>query len=148
MQRELKNRNSIYKQHKSPKANRNKGLTLTEVVVASALLIIAMVPILKALTSAQVSEKIIERKTRSLMLAQSRLEDIKARTIYNYDSSFTETNTPLDGSYLCTVIDSGSASNLRQITVRVGYDLNNNSALEAQEIHVTLDTLVVRRWQN
>jgi hypothetical protein len=107
-----------------------------------------MVPILKALTSAQVSEKIIERKTRCLILAKSRLDDINARSIYNYDSSFTETNTPLDGSYLCTVIDSGSGSNLRQITVKVGYDLNNNSSLEAQEIHVTLDTLIARRRQN
>jgi len=145
MHGELKIKNLMHSQHKSHKASRNKGLTLTEVVVASALLIIAMVPILKALTSAQVSEKIIERKTRSLILAQSKLEDIKARSIYNYDNSFTETNTPLDDSYLCTVIDSGLDSDLRQITVQVGYDLNNNNTLEAQEIHVTLDTLLARR---
>ena len=148
MHRDLKNKNLIHSHHKSPALSRNKGLTLTEVVVASALLIIAMVPILKALTSAQVSEKIIERKTRSLILAKSKLDDIKARSIYNYNSSFTETNTSLDGSYMCTVIDSGSGSDLRQITVKVGYDIDNDNTLVAQEIHVTLDTLIARRRQN
>lgn len=126
--------------------NRYKGLTLTEVVTASALLLIVMVPILKALTNAQVSAVIVERKTRSLILAQARLENIKARSIYNYGDSFAETNTPVDGSYLCTVSDNGSASDLRQITVEVGYDLDDSGTLEAQEVNVTLSTLIARRW--
>jgi Tfp pilus assembly protein PilV len=131
---------------KSRIVSRYKGLTLTEVVVASALLIIAMVPILKALTSAQVSAVIIEQKTRSLMLAQAKLEDIKARSIYSYNSSFAKTNTSVDGSYLCTVTDSGSASDIRQITVKVGYDLDGSGTLEAQEVDVTLSTLIAKRW--
>lgn len=126
--------------------NRYKGLTLAEVVTASALLVIAMVPILKALTSAQVSAAIIEQKTRSLILTQAKLEDIKARSIYSYSSLFAESNTSVDGAYLCSVTDSGSASDIRQITVEVGYDLNNNSTLEAQEVDVTLTTLIARRW--
>jgi type II secretory pathway pseudopilin PulG len=146
MRRELKIVNLWLSHRKSPVANRYKGLTLTEVVVASALLLIVMVPILKALTSAQVSAVIIERKTRSLMLAQAKLEDVKSRSIYNYDSSFAEANTSVDVSYLCTVSDSGAASDLRQITVEVGYDLDGSTTLEAQEVDVTLSTLVARRW--
>jgi len=57
------------------------GLTLTEVVVASALLILAISPILKALTSAHLNTTTIEHKTRSLTLAQAKLDDIKARSI-------------------------------------------------------------------
>ncbi len=139
-------RKLIIVNRKSKIVNRYKGLTLTEVVVASALLLIAMVPILKALTSAQVSAAIIEQKTRSLMLAQAKLENIKARSIYSYNSSFAETNTSFDGSYLCTVTDSGSASDLRQITVEVGYDLDGSSTLGAQEVDVTLSTRLARRW--
>ncbi|MHC4204517.1 MAG: type IV pilus modification PilV family protein [Planctomycetota bacterium] len=146
MHRELKSTNLWLSYYKSRNTNRYKGLTLTEVVVASALLLIAMVPILKALTSAQVSATIIEQKTCSLMLAQAKLEDIKARSIYSYNSSFAETNTSVDGSYLCTVTDSGSVSDLRQITVEVGHDLDGSSTLEAQEVNVTLSTLVARRW--
>jgi type II secretory pathway pseudopilin PulG len=122
------------------------GFTLTEVVVASALLIIAIVPILKALTSAHVTSTIIERKTRSLTLAQAKLDDIRARSIYNYSSTFTESSTSLDGPYLCSVVDTSGGSNLRTIEVSVGYDLNGNNELEADEVEVTLATLVARRW--
>ena len=126
--------------------NRYKGLTLTEVVMASALLLIVMVPILKALTSAHVSATIIERKTRSLMLAQSKLDDIRARSIYNYIGTFTKPNTPIDGLYLCSVLDISMPPSLRAIRVSVGYDQNGNGALGSNEIQVTLATPLARRW--
>ena len=124
----------------------NMGFTLTEVIVASALLIVAMVPILKALTTAQGMSTIIEHRTRSLILAQAKLDDIKARSIYNYDGTFSETNASLDGSYLGNVVDSPVNSNLREITVMVGYDLNGDSNLSDDEIEVTLATYIARRW--
>ncbi|NQT02347.1 MAG: hypothetical protein HQ580_10005 [Planctomycetes bacterium] len=131
---------------KSSIEHRASGFTLTEVVVASTILIIAIVPILKALTSAHVSTTIIERRTHSLILAQAKLDEIKARSVYHYNDSFAQTNSPLDGSYLCNIDDSSVSTNLRQITVSVGYDLNGNSALDADEIEITLATLVARRW--
>ena len=124
---------------------KSAGLTLTEVVVASTLLIIAIVPILKAMTSAHVSTTIIERKTRSLTLAQAKLDEIKARSIYSYSTSFTENDTSLDGSYLCDVTDD-SGDPLRTITVSVGYDLDDDNTLTTGEIEVTLATLIARRW--
>jgi hypothetical protein len=135
-----------YKQRTTNYEPRASGLTITEVVVASALLVIAIVPILKALTSAHVTAAIIERKTRSLTLAQVKLDDIKARSIYNYGSSFTVNNTSLDGSYLCNVQDTGAGTDLRTITVSVGYDLNGNDSLESGEVEVTLATLLAKRW--
>jgi type II secretory pathway pseudopilin PulG len=126
--------------------NRFTGFTITEVVVASALLIIAIVPILKALTSAHVTNTVIERKTRSLTLAQAKLDEIRARSIYNYSSTFMETSTSLDGPYLCDVKDTSKGTDLREIVISVGYDLNANNVLETDEVDVTLTTLVVRRW--
>jgi len=122
------------------------GFTLTEVIVASTLLILAIVPILKALTAAHISTTIIERRTYSLILAQAKLDEIRARSIYNYGSTFTETNSSLDGSYLGNVEDSSVGSNLRKITVTVGYDLNGDSNLADDEIEVTLATYIARRW--
>lgn len=122
------------------------GFTVTEVVIASALLIIAIVPILKALTSAHVTNTVIERKTRSLTLARAKLDEIRARSIYNYSSTFTETSTPLDGLYLGDVKDTSKGTNLREIVISVGYDLNGNNVLETDEVEVTLTTLVARRW--
>jgi len=126
--------------------SRHAGLTLTEVVIASALLIIAMVPILKGLTSANLGSVIIERKSRSLILAQSKLDEIKARSVYHYSETFAQTGVPLDGAYLCNVADSAISSNLRKITVSVGYDLDGGSTLEPDEIEVTLATCLAKRW--
>ena len=122
------------------------GFTLTEVVIATSLLVIAIIPILKALTSAHVTSAIIERKTNSLTLAQAKLDEIKARSVFDYSSSFAETNSFIEGSYLCNVADSSVNANLRQITVSVGEDLDGDSTLDADEIEITLTTLVARRW--
>ena len=122
------------------------ALTLTEVVVASSLLIFAIVPILKGLTSVHVNSIIIERKTRSLTLAQAKLNEIKARSIYDYVGNFTEVNNPLEGSYLCTVTDGAVSANLRSIDVVVGYDLDGNNILGGSEVQVILETLIARRW--
>ena len=65
-------------------SNRMQGLTITEVVVASGLLIIAIVPMLQALTTANLNAADVERKTRSLILAQAKLDEIKAKSIYHY----------------------------------------------------------------
>jgi len=129
-----------------PTSRRRSGFTITEIVVASALLIVAIVPILKGLTAAHLNTTIIEHKTRSLALARSKLDEIRARSIYSYSSTYAETNTSLDGSYLCNVTDSGSGIDLRTITVSVGYDINGDSALANDEIEVVLTTLVARRW--
>jgi prepilin-type N-terminal cleavage/methylation domain-containing protein len=141
MYRKLKNRNRTFKIRKRP-----AGFTLTEVVVASALLLIAIVPILKALTSAHVVGTIIEHKTHSLTLARAKLDDIRARSIYNYTSTFAETSTSLDGLYLCTVTDSGPSSDLRTVAVSVGYDSNTDNNLDSGETDVTLTTLLAKRW--
>lgn len=129
-----------------PAMRKSGGFTLTEVVIASSILAIAIIPILKALTSANVTSSIIERKTNSLILAQGKLDEIKARSIYDYSSSFAEINSSIEGSYLCNVADSSVNANLRQITVSVGEDLNGNSTLNAGEIEITLSTLVAKRF--
>lgn len=125
---------------------KSEGFTLAEVIIASALLIIAIVPILKALTSAHVTSTIIEHRTRSLTLAQAKLDEIKARSVYDYSSSYMETSTSLDGPYLCDVKDTSKGSDLREIEISVGYDFNDNSTLDGDEIEVTLATLIAKRW--
>jgi hypothetical protein len=122
------------------------GFTLTEVVVASTILIIAIVPILRALTSAHVSTTIIEHRTHSLILAQAKLDEIRARLVYHYSDDFKEKDLSLDGSYLCNVKDLPRGLDLRDIEVEVGYDLDGDDKLDTSEIEVTLVTLVAKRW--
>ena len=161
MRRKLKNLDSGYqmldtrspagckwacKRRISSYENRASGFTLPEVIVATALLVITIVPILKALTSAQVTSSIVERRTLSLILAQGKVDEIKARSIYHYDDSFAETDSSVGGSYLCNVADSAVTADLRQITASVGYDLDGDTVLDAGEIEVALATLLARRY--
>ena len=122
------------------------GFTIMEVVVAASLLIVAIVPILKALTAMHLNSTLIERKTKSLLLAQSKLDDIKARTIYGYASSYDQSDTVLETSYLCNVTDTGSGSDIRTMTVSVGFDTDGDNGLDADEIEVTLTTYIANRW--
>jgi hypothetical protein len=120
------------------------GVTITEVVVASSLLVITIVPILKALSTATLTATKIERKTRCLALAQGKLEEIRARSVYHYDCSFNENSTLLTGSYRCNVSDDRHPS-LRLVAVSVGCDVNQDGNLSSGEVEVTLTTYVARR---
>jgi len=130
-----------------PSARRGRwaGVTLTEVVVASTLLLVAMVPVLRAWTVAQITTGTVERRTRSLQLAQRELERIKARSIYHYDDGFAETSRALEDGFLCTVDDDGDP-NLKSIAVSVGLDHNGDGVLGASEIDVRLSTCLAKRW--
>jgi len=121
------------------------GLTITEAVMASVLLLAAMTTVLKALTNAHFATIGVEHKTVSLTLAQARLDEIRARSIYHYSDSFTESDTALSGSYLCNTTDDG-ADPLRTVTVSVGFDGDGSGTLDSDEIEVTLSTLIARRW--
>lgn len=122
------------------------GFTLTEIVIASVLLIITIVPILEGLTIAQRNIKVIERKTRSLVLAQAKLDEIKAYLIYHYTDTYNQDDLSLDGLYLCDITDTSAGKNLREITISAGYDLDENTQLASDEVLVTLGTLIAKRW--
>jgi Tfp pilus assembly protein PilV len=130
----------------SPVTRNSRGFTIAEVVIASTLLVIAIIPILRALTMAHVSSGIIEKRTHSLILAQAKLDEVKARSVYHYSSTFVETNSSIEGSYLCNVADTSVSANLRKITVSVGEDLNGDSTLDTDEVEITLSTLIAKRW--
>ena len=123
---------------------RQSGVTVVEVVVASSLLLVALVPILKAMTAAQVTSRLVERRTRSVALAQGKLNEIQSSAIYDFSSNHDETDTVLEGLYLCHVSDDEDAT-LKTVSVSVGYDSNENGSLAADEVLVTLTTLIAKR---
>ena len=144
----------VFKNSMSKNANRRSaGFTLTEVVVASSLLIVAMVPILKGLTSVHLTASLVEQRTNSLNYAQTILEDIKARSIYDFTGNYNKNNKEVkdvikgvDESYLYTSTTGAMGPDLRRMTVVTGYDKNDNGNLQAAEVLVTLDTLIAKRW--
>jgi len=127
------------------RARSGRGLTLVEVIIASALLVVAIIPILKGLTTVHSHTVMIERRTMSLVYAQGKLDDIKARSIYLYDSNFAENSYAISGLYLGTVEDDRDP-NLRTISVSVGYDVDDNNSLSSDEVEVSLATYLAKRW--
>jgi type II secretory pathway pseudopilin PulG len=125
---------------------RRKAFTLVEVVVASGLLAVAMVPILRGLTSAHLAAAVIERRTKSLTFAKAEIDEIRARMIYNYGGSYQKSNVSLGGSYLCTVGVTSFGGNAKDISVEVGFDTNGNGNLANSEVLVNLNTLIAKRW--
>jgi len=132
---------------KTLKVKRRSGFTLVEVVVAASLLIVSIVPILKGLTTAHLNTTLIHRKMLSLTYAESKLDEIIAASIYNYSTPFAADGEVVGGSYLCNVRDGDYGSDLRRITVEVGFDNDRNGSLAAGEVEVTLETLIANRWQ-
>jgi len=126
------------------KSYRFAGVTLTEVVVASALLLVAILPLLKALTAAHVMDRAIERKSWSLLLAERELERIRAGCDARYDQSFQASSVVMETGYLCTVFDDAHTQ-LRTITVSVGLDRDGDSVLSSEEVEVSLCTRMARR---
>jgi Tfp pilus assembly protein PilV len=129
---------------------RSAGLTLIEVVAASVLLAVVIVPILKCLTISYITSIKMEHKTRSLIFAQAKLDQIKVHSIYDYTnggSSFTQSNVSLGDSYLCNVTDD-SGDPLKTIVVKVGFDSNGDNSLSNDEVDSSLATLIARRWNN
>ena len=127
---------------------RRKGLSIIEVAMASVLLIVAMVPVLKSLTRANMLSSSVEGKTQALVLAQGKLDSIRASSVYSFGASgsFTASNVVLSGSYLCNVTDTTITANyLKQITVSVGYDNSGNGTLSSSEVLVTLTTYIANR---
>ncbi len=120
-----------------------RGVTLTEVLMASAILLIVIVPILKALTVAQTTGRVVERRTQSVILAQSKLDEIRAKCLQNYDLAYSATSAALGSSYLCTVTDDQDDT-LRRVGVSVGFDADSNGQLSGQETQATLTTYVAR----
>ena len=127
---------------RNPKSKR--GVTLTEVVVASALLLICIAPMLKALTAAQVQDRALERKSWSGLLAQRELECLRARCLRHYEICYRVSSKPVGDGYLCTVADDGHPS-LRTVTVSTGLDQNGDGVLSAGEVEVSLSTRLAKR---
>ena len=121
------------------------GLTLTEVVVASSLLAIAMIPMLKGLTASQMTSTAVERKTQSLILAQGKMEEIRALCVSDYSLSFAESDLSMGGSFYCDVSDIPIGSDLRNITVSVGFDDDGDGKYDAGEADAVLTTKMARR---
>ena len=124
--------------------NRRKGMTFTEVLVATAILAFAMVPILKAMTNAHIYSLRMERKSKSLLFAQNQIEELRARAIADYDSFWSGSDLPMGDGYYCNV-SADTDTELRTVSVTAGFDENQDHHLENGEVLACLRTRIARQ---
>ncbi len=78
-------------------------------------------------------------------MAQARIENITASSVYSYSQNFSESDTSLGDSYLCDVSDSSVTQDLRKIVVTVGFDSDHDNSLDQDEQLISLSTLLAKR---
>jgi len=121
---------------------RCSGLSLLELVLASALLVAAAVPILNAAGRAVAAAQEIEWRTRATFLAQQEMENVLGLAAENFGRDFTRNSADLGEGYRVTVQQSLLEALKKTILVKVGRDENASAILDNGEVLVTLGTIV------
>lgn len=119
------------------------GLTFSEVLISTLILSLAMVPIVQAMGRVHFITARMEKVTRSLILAQNQLEELRARAVSDFSGSWTVSNQPLGGGYLGN-ISAEPDERLRTVSVSVGYDENGNGVLDGSEVSAVLRSRIAR----
>lgn len=122
----------------------SRGMTLTEVLMAMAILAFALTPVLKALTQAHRGGTRLDQKSTSWLLAQSQIEELRARGATDWASSWSAADKPLKDGYRCTITDSGPTGDRRTVRIRAGYDADMDGRLDSSEISADMSFLIAR----
>jgi len=117
------------------------GLTLMEVLVASALLGIALVPAFDMVTRGMVLARDVEVRSRAVFLAEREMETALAAAAQNFGTSLAKQSADLGDGYRATVTETVSGLT-KTVGVQVGFDADGNRTLSSGEVLVTFATVV------
>ena len=118
-----------------------RGLTLIEVLVASALLGLALVPAFDMVARGMVLARDVEVRSRAVFLAEREMETALATATENFSTSLAKQSADLGDGYRATVTESTSGL-LKTVAVQVGFDADRNGALSSGEVLATFATVV------
>ena len=124
---------------------KTKGFTFVEVLASVLLITGAVVPLITFSADGLSTSIEIERKVKSMLLAEAEMEKIKNVLRKSFDTDFTAWSGDLGSDYLADRTSSDVSSTLKVIGVSVGYDVNKNGSLDSSEIMVTLTTQYAER---
>jgi len=143
-----------------------KGFTLIELMLATVIVVISIIPITMMLPRMLTENRIVDRENRAVFLGQKIMEDmkIKALTYFKYDwpsmpppdgpggkipTAFPPPyNIPPYNIFKYSVTyTAGTDPNIKKITVKVWYDANNNNIADTGEEWIQLKTLITNRGE-
>jgi len=120
---------------------RRTGLTLMEVLVASALLGVALVPAFDMVTRGMVLARDVEVRSRAVFLAEREMETALAAAGQDFGASLAKQSADLGDGYRATVTETVSGLT-KTVGVQVGFDADGNRTLSSGEVLVTFATVV------
>ena len=128
------------------------GFTYLELLIAITIMAAGLIPVLNLMTEGMDNADFVERATRSALLAQAKVDEIRNLALgsdpsYGFDVDYTESSSAFpapDDKFRYTVTDS-NRRNIKDISLVVWFDGDMNGDLDDGEAFVNLDTRIARR---
>ena len=127
---------------------RRAGYSLLEVVAASALIAVALVPALAILRDGMALSRDVDNRQLLLTYGVSKLEDQQALTAQSWTNGTDNGDFSSDGHASVrfiavrsdAVVDGGLPDRLMNITVTTYWDADNDDTLDATELQILMTT--------
>jgi len=116
-------------------------MSLVEVLMASVLLLVAAVPITRAILEGATLSREVELRTRATLLAQRLMEAAMASAADNFGADSGSTEQDLGNRFVGKKV-SVVTGLTKTITVQVGWDRDANGQLAAGEVLATFGAVV------
>jgi type II secretory pathway pseudopilin PulG len=141
-----------------------KGFTLIELMLATVIVVISIIPITMMLPRMLTENRMVERENRAVFLGQMKMEEVKTKALTYFNHLYSETGyfisppnfdptgyEPPDEMFYYKVEDDND-SNIKTIKVTVWYDSDNDAATDnapdANEESIQFMTKVSNRGAN
>jgi len=116
-----------------------RAITLMEVLIASALLAVALVPIFQVLTRGMTLARDIQLRTTAAFLAEKEVETALAAAAEDFGVDLEKSSEDLGDGYL-VMIDGVEEGLRKTFSVQVGWDTDGDGTLDGDEVLVTFVT--------
>jgi len=148
-----------------------KGFTLIELMLATVIVVISIIPITMMLPRMLTENRMVERENRAVFLGQMKMEEVKTKalTYFNHDYSISTPLYSATGYFISPLnfdptgyeppdemfyykVEDDNVPNIKTIKVTVWYDSDNDAATDnapnANEESIQFMTKVSNRGAN
>ena len=124
-----------------------KGFTLIELMLASMILVISIIPMTMMLPRIFTDNTSIEHTNRAVFLAQLKMEEMKTKVLTYFNHNYSENVTAFasPNNVFKYKITDNNDPNIKTITVEVWYDKINNNTVDTGEEYIKFITKVCNR---
>jgi prepilin-type N-terminal cleavage/methylation domain-containing protein len=127
-----------------------KGFTLVEIMLATVILVISIIPVTIMLPRIYTDNKSIALANRAVFLGQMKMEEVKTKALTFYNSNYSVSSATAfaspDNMFKYKVSDVYD-TDIKTLIVTVWYDNNSNNVLDGTEESVQYKTKIANRGE-